>query len=162
MNNCLKCSKETKNPKFCSKSCANAFNNFKKPKRSKEGKCKICNETISKSRSYCSKKCLTQGLSKPRKQEVQSSYDRVKSFRQRQKIKAVEYMGGCCKICGYSRCVRALSFHHIDPSAKEFRVSSKSYSWDRVLKELEKCVMLCSNCHMELHDDLIEIPNLKE
>ena len=69
---------------------------------------------------------------------------------------AVEYKGGKCQRCSYDRCMEALEFHHRDPSQKDFNMSSKGYtrSWKRVQVELEKCVMLCANCHREVHAQL--------
>lgn len=88
------------------------------------------------------------------------SYPRIKDFRVRTKEKAVEYMGGRCRVCGYDKCSRALVFHHIDPSEKGFAISqNKNKAWYKVKTELDKCIMLCSNCHMELHDGLIDLPS---
>jgi len=66
---------------------------------------------------------------------------------------AVDYKGGRCNICGYQRCTEASEFHHLDASKKDFGVSDKGYtrSWGRVKGELDKCVMLCANCHREVH-----------
>ena len=66
---------------------------------------------------------------------------------------AIEYKGGKCEKCGYSRCMEALEFHHCDPTQKDFSISSKGYtrSWDKVRSELDKCMMLCANCHREFH-----------
>lgn len=81
--------------------------------------------------------------------------------RRRHKIKemAIEYKGGCCQCCGYDKSKRALEFHHIDPTEKDFNISHKGHSrsWKRVKKELDKCILVCSNCHAEIHDDLIKI-----
>jgi len=69
---------------------------------------------------------------------------------------AVEHKGGKCQMCGYDRCIDALEFHHNDLSEKKFGISAKGYtrSWKEVMKELDKCVMLCANCHRELHSRL--------
>ncbi|MDP8215475.1 MAG: HNH endonuclease signature motif containing protein [Candidatus Euphemobacter frigidus] len=78
--------------------------------------------------------------------------------KRRKKIRqmAVEYKGGRCSICGYNRCVEALEFHHLDPSRKDFGISDKGYtrSWEKVQEELDQCVILCANCHREVHADL--------
>lgn len=90
-----------------------------------------------KSRSWC-KSCL-----------LDFQKDRWKS----RKIAAVELMGGSCRNCGYDKCYAALEFHHEDPQTKEFnwnKVCKKS--WEIITKELQKCVLLCSNCHRELHN----------
>ena len=70
--------------------------------------------------------------------------------------KAIAHKGGRCQICGYDRCAEALEFHHLNSSRKDFGISSKGYtrSWSKVLEELEKCVLLCANCHRELHAGL--------
>ncbi len=59
--------------------------------------------------------------------------------------------GGCCK-CGYNKCDSALEFHHIDRSTKEHRPAKLLFgSWEKIVEELKKCILLCSNCHRELH-----------
>ena|SRR5674476_512038 len=68
------------------------------------------------------------------------------------KRKAVEYLGGGCSVCGYNKCIQALEFHHRDETTKEFCISgSHSISWVRFKAELDKCDLLCSNCHRETH-----------
>ena len=69
------------------------------------------------------------------------------------KIKAVEYKGGKCCRCGYNKCVASLEFHHVDPDKKEAQVSKffAMNSWNKIKTELDKCVLLCANCHNELH-----------
>jgi len=69
---------------------------------------------------------------------------------------AIAYGGGQCVICGYKKCSRALSFHHRDPSKKDFGLSEKGItrSWEKTKAELDKCVLLCANCHMEVHDSM--------
>lgn len=83
---------------------------------------------------------------------------RVTLSRQNKKIKAVEYMGGKCIICNYDKCISALHFHHIDPNEKEFGFSSNlTKSFDILKKELDKCIMVCSNCHCEIHSGMVDI-----
>jgi len=75
--------------------------------------------------------------------------------KRRRKIRemAVEYKGGLCEICGYNHCIDALEFHHNNSSEKDFCISRKGYtrSWAKVKEELNKCMLLCANCHQELH-----------
>ena len=80
----------------------------------------------------------------------------VNARRKKVRAMAVEYKGGKCENCGYSNCLDALEFHHKDLAQKDFSISSKGYtrSWDRVKKELDKCTVLCANCHRELHAKL--------
>jgi hypothetical protein len=80
------------------------------------------------------------------------NYQKVKNFRQKLKEKAIEYKGGCCEKCGYDRCDSALEFHHLDPKEKDFGIGSYSVlSWEKVKIELDKCIMVCANCHREIH-----------
>lgn len=78
-------------------------------------------------------------------------------LRQRKfKTKCIEYKGGKCENCGYDKFQGALEFHHRDPTEKDFQLS-KARSWtfnERVKNELDKCQILCSNCHKELHNEL--------
>ena len=76
------------------------------------------------------------------------------------KLKCVEYKGGKCQICPYKKCVDALDFHHIDSTKKKFNIShSKSHSFSNLIKkELDKCIMTCSNCHREIHSGITKIP----
>ena len=75
--------------------------------------------------------------------------------RNKLKEKAIKYKGGKCQCCGYNKCNRSLTFHHLNPSKKKFEVNSNnmfSMSWKKVEIELNKCILLCANCHGELHD----------
>jgi hypothetical protein len=76
---------------------------------------------------------------------------RTSEKRQKNKIKAVEYKGGKCEICGYNKCIAALSFHHRNPNEKDFQISKTTKSWIKIKDEIDKCMLLCSNCHSELH-----------
>jgi hypothetical protein len=82
--------------------------------------------------------------------------------KRRRKLKAmvVEYRGGSCILCGYSRCTGALDLHHVDESLKEFGLSLKGMtrSWERIKKEADKCVLVCANCHREIHAGIAKIP----
>lgn len=63
----------------------------------------------------------------------------------------IKYKGGKCEKCGYNKCIEALDFHHLDPSQKEFGLSSNSYSLEKMKKEADKCILVCANCHREIH-----------
>lgn len=68
------------------------------------------------------------------------------------KLKAIEYKGGKCMICGYNKYYGSLVFHHRNPAEKEFSWPKlRLRSWDDVIKELDKCDLLCRNCHGEVH-----------
>jgi DNA-binding CsgD family transcriptional regulator len=79
------------------------------------------------------------------------NYKKLKYYRHKLKEMSVNYKGGCCEICGYDKCINALEFHHKDPKEKDFSPSGKSYSWERVKNEIEKCILVCANCHREIH-----------
>ena len=78
--------------------------------------------------------------------------------KRRKKIKqlAVEYKGGKCCKCDYNKCIDALEFHHKDPTQKDFGIATKGFtrSWEKVKKELDKCILVCSNCHKEIHYEI--------
>ena len=77
----------------------------------------------------------------------------VTEKRRKLKEMAIEYKGGKCEKCGYDKCKSALEFHHLDPTQKDFGVGSgHTRSWDKIKKELNKCIMVCSNCHREIHN----------
>ena len=82
--------------------------------------------------------------------------------RRRDKVKlmAVAYKGGKCQCCGYKNYIGALEFHHVNPEEKDFTFSSKGYtrSWEKNKEELDKCVIVCSNCHKEIHAGIIPCP----
>lgn len=72
--------------------------------------------------------------------------------RQYVKQQSVDYLGGKCSKCGYDKCIAALEFHHLDPKEKD--VDYANYKWnfnDKLKAELDKCVLLCANCHREEH-----------
>jgi 5-methylcytosine-specific restriction endonuclease McrA len=84
--------------------------------------------------------------------------------RRREKVRrmTVSYKGGCCQACGYDRCIEALEFHHLDPKQKDFGISYKGYtrSWEKVKEEVDKCVLLCANCHREAHAGMLQLPQV--
>ena len=85
-----------------------------------------------------------------RKAQKKIDAERAKARYYLRRIKFLELKGGKCVYCGYSRNQRALSFHHLH--SKDYDVSAMmSLREDAILKELEKCVILCLNCHKEVH-----------
>lgn len=92
-----------------------------------------------------------------------SNYRHVKNSRIRLKEKLVEYKGGKCEICGYNKCIVALDFHHLDPKEKDFNVSSYSVmSYDKLKDEVDKCILVCSNCHREIHYNEVKKKQIEE
>ena len=87
---------------------------------------------------YCSIKC--------------SRIHYVDVYRKRKKQELLDLLGGKCSACGYDKCIGALEFHHLDPSKKDFTINSGiNLNSQKVLNEVKKCIILCSNCHRELH-----------
>lgn len=76
------------------------------------------------------------------------------------KNECVKYKGGKCQKCGYNKCQAALDFHHINPNEKNFSICKK-YGCrkfnDTIKKELDKCILLCANCHREEHWEIREV-----
>ena len=102
-------------------------------------KCKwhLCNNETKT--VFCGVKCKNKFHTKKKRKDL--------------KIQAIEYKGGKCEICGYNKCVEALEFHHLDPNEKEFGISKtgNTYSWEKIKNEIDKCSLLCANCHREVH-----------
>lgn len=77
--------------------------------------------------------------------------------RRKLKEKLVDYKGGKCEICGYNKCIKAMEFHHVNQNEKEFPLTYMNRKWDVLKKEADKCILVCSNCHREIHAGLVEI-----
>ncbi len=90
----------------------------------------------------------------------QCSVDAVHKRRHKLKDMAIEYKGGKCEKCGYDKCKTALDFHHLDPTEKEFTISSANRSWESIKEELDKCIIVCANCHREIHFELEQTKTL--
>lgn len=72
------------------------------------------------------------------------------------KQKCLNYKGNKCEVCGYNKSTRALHFHHNNPQTKDFTLGQyRGRSWKATKAELDKCMLVCANCHAELHDQLI-------
>ena len=88
----------------------------------------------------------------------------VQKWRRNIKKKAIEAFGGKCIVCAYDKCDKALDFHHLDPSKKDFsigQVTESPVAITKIADELEKCVMLCANCHREYHAGLVNDDKLE-
>ena len=81
-----------------------------------------------------------------------SNYRHLSKSRKTLKEKLVEYKGGKCEKCGYDKCITALEFHHLDPNEKEFGIGCNGVlSFEKCKKEVDKCILVCANCHREIH-----------
>jgi len=103
---------------------------------------------------YCSKRCANYANGKRRFKEVS------------EKINAIKMELGCVR-CGYKEHPTALQFNHINPAEKSFEIStSYNMNWDNLQKEIDKCEVLCANCHSihsfnEGHSKLARLGNLR-
>ena len=91
-----------------------------------------------------------------------SEYLKVAVAKRRKALrkKAIEYAGGSCSLCGYNRCDEALDFHHRNKQDKSFGLSQNGLtrSWEKIREEIDKCILVCANCHRELHANIRSLP----
>jgi transcription elongation factor Elf1 len=101
-----------------------------------------------------------------RKYSDRREYNIKAVAKRRKKLKelALDLKGNKCYFCGYAKCTRALNFHHLNPSKKDFGLAQKGWtrSWAKIKEELEKCILVCANCHMEIHAGLLQLPQAIE
>lgn len=109
--------------------------------------CPVCGET-NPERFYRRKGRNTNHL-RCKTCHCEEQKQRVKNY----KKQAVDYKGGKCVRCGYDKCLASLDFHHIDPKQKD-QNWAKMHHWafDKIKKELDKCILVCKNCHGEIHN----------
>lgn len=83
----------------------------------------------------------------------------VRKRRKKIRTMAIDYKGEKCIFCGYTKCIEALEFHHVRNDGKDFGISSKGYtrSWERVKQELDKCILVCANCHRKIHFGMLQL-----
>lgn len=151
---CAFCQKEfsSKNKRqiYCCRDCSNKMNQQRIKERNEEKrltgkKCLKCEKIFipkkyGMTRRYCFD-CVPDGLSNGAQ------------IRNIIKKWGLEYLGSKCSRCGYNKCVTALEFHHKDGSEKEFGISDRDIvlDWIKIKQELDKCEVLCANCHREEH-----------
>ena len=115
--------------------------------------CEICEkkfETNSSTRIYCYE-CSGEST----RLDNRTRKHQKTILRNNMKKQAVNLLGGKCSICGYNKCIDALEFHHKNPNEKEFKIGSgNTMSWKEYKNEVSKCMLVCSNCHKEIHSKL--------
>jgi hypothetical protein len=134
MKTCSKCEVPKDNKSFC------------KDRQNKDGLQSVCKEC----KSIQIKKYYT--LHPEKRQRKQ------KLFRHKTRKMLLESAGGKCTLCGYNKSMSALDFHHREPEQKSFGISvglKAGYSYQKLLEESKKCNLVCSNCHHEIHDGLL-------
>ena len=112
--------------------------------------CEICEkmfDTESYTRIYCYD-CSGEST----RFDNQSRKHQKTILRRSMKLQEIKILGGKCCICGYKECIDALEFHHKKQSEKEFKLGSgNTMSWKEYKSELKKRILVCSNCHKEIH-----------
>jgi DNA-directed RNA polymerase subunit M/transcription elongation factor TFIIS len=113
-------------------------------------------------RYYC-KSCASKASIKSahRSQAVKTNNHKTTRENKRYKVdclqKEKEIVG--CYLCGYNKCHHSLHFHHIDPKTKLFNLGDqiRSVSYEKIQQEINKCVLLCSNCHYEVESGYTDL-----
>jgi len=143
---CIKCGKEKE------------IKEFVKDIRYKKAHRNTCKKCANKSALTWMKKNRTQW----------NKIARTNAFfrRQREKEYLINILGGKCEICGYNKCFNSLDFHHKDSNKKEFKIADRRYlgikNKNKTIKEVKKCMLVCANCHRELHYKETEQKYLKQ
>lgn len=160
-NICTVCGKEFEaiksTKKYCSDTCMYQARKQRNQERKitgtsglKEKKCPICGKTFipknaAANQRSCCYDCMPEGIQLTRGAFL---------------AKIKQQRGGQCIRCGYNKCLKALEFHHLDPSQKDFTISNDHFKLQEAVEESKKCILLCSNCHKELHDNMWTIDEL--
>ena len=121
----------------------------------KKSNCIVCGAVLQgRQTHFCSTAC---------KNKHHQSYEAQKSRGLDRKLELVKAAGGCCTLCGYKKNLAALTFHHTDMDEKNFKLDMRSLS-NRKLEaihiEMKKCILVCQNCHAELHNPHLDLADL--
>jgi predicted nucleic acid-binding Zn ribbon protein len=117
--------------------------------------CIVCGEPLTgKQTKFCSIGCKNKDL---------QSYEAQKRRGLARKLDLVKNAGGRCSVCGYSKNLAALVFHHTGSDLKDFKLDMRSLSnrkLEPVLLESNKCILVCANCHSELHNPHLNLDSI--
>lgn len=110
--------------------------------------CKRAEETINRIRLRNSPEYKEKEREKNRAKRLKYYKDNLHEIK--------NYLGGTiqCSICGYTdECFAPFDFHHLDHSKKEFGIHKKidGSPFKNWSAELDKCILVCSNCHRKIH-----------
>lgn len=124
--------------------------------------CKNCGKELTgRQTMFCSRQCQSKYY---QAQGYNTKYSQKKDYHGTLiKYFLIQKRGGKCERCGYNKNISALEFHHLDPNKKEFTLDSRNlerHSDEEILKEFDKCILLCANCHAEYHHPELEISNI--
>lgn len=163
VNKCKICGKDILNrhynAQYCSTKCRNRTGAIRSKQKRQDLrksqpkiKCPMCENFIPEGqRKACSKACTKKlRFNKPYRRKLKL-YTMSRNTKRRSDL--IDSLGGACEICGYNKNYAALCFHHKDPKTKRFQLDATSFStaWETLLEEAKKCLLLCHNCHMEIH-----------
>lgn len=122
----------------------------------KNHNCIVCgNHLTGRQTHFCSIKC---------KNDYHQSYEAQQRRGLLRKLQLVQLKGGKCSICGYRKNLSALVFHHADADKKEFKLDMRSLSnrtLTEVMSEVDKCILVCANCHAEIHNANLNLDLLR-
>lgn len=163
INKCVFCGNEFEaqksTKKYCSKNCENKMKYIRQKERKEaekqginynEKECLICGKKfIPKNKNANQRTCCYDCM--PEGHQLMRGEFLAKIKQQR---------GGTCERCGYNKCIKALEFHHLNPSQKDFTISNDHFKLKDAIEESKKCILICANCHRELHDNLWNVEEL--
>jgi predicted nucleic acid-binding Zn ribbon protein len=113
--------------------------------------CIVCSVKLQgRQKKYCSNSCKYRS-NNVKNQNYQAQ--QVRGFTRRKFL--IEKSGGCCSSCGYNANLAALCFHHINENTKSFQIDLRNCSnrsLESLYLEVDKCILLCANCHTEIHN----------
>jgi predicted nucleic acid-binding Zn ribbon protein len=118
--------------------------------------CIICGKPLrGRQTKFCSPLCKNRDL---------QSYQAQQRRGLARKLALVQDAGGCCSLCGYRKNLAALVFHHTSPDGKDTELDIRSLSnrkLEKVMSEIRKCILVCANCHAELHNPHLDLDALR-
>ncbi len=117
--------------------------------------CIVCGTLLhGRQTKFCSVACKNKDL---------QSYEAQKRRGLARKLELLRKAGSRCSICGYHKNLAALVFHHTGSAEKDFKLDMRSLSnrkFEPVLSEISKCILVCANCHAELHNPRLDLDSL--
>jgi predicted nucleic acid-binding Zn ribbon protein len=116
-----------------------------------EKSCVVCEAALTgRQTKFCSRRCKNASTNN----KNQNYVSQQRRGRER-RLLLIQQKGGRCERCDYDRNNAALAFHHVDPATKSFPIDLRSCSntsWEALVIEAQKCILLCLNCHSEIHN----------
>lgn len=126
--------------------------------------CVVCAQPIAgQKQKYCGNTCKQKDHYHRVKEQTNTYHSQTLRSLKR-KLQLIEQFGGGCQKCGYQANAAALHFHHSDPTMKSIKLDMRVLSnrnWDVIVAEANKCELLCSNCHAEVHNPELTFQNIQ-